>query len=230
MSARGRSAAKEASRLVIASTWHKRRWVGVRGCASGRARSLARERLRLLQPGCECFRSMEAEDAAGTWSRVAPVAKIALDPSGLVEERERPRGRGLHEVRQVRRVQHRLLGHAREGHAALFRLDDPHGLTVHQQQVVAGPLLERDTPEHNAPPVGGAVGLVVLDHPATRRKLRVNVLAGLLLRGDVRGHASAAQRFVGPDHPGLHLLEVLERMHRDLEIAGPKVSEVRHIS
>lgn len=130
------------------------------------------------------FRPVEREEAARTWFGIAFIPEIGFDAGGLIEKREDARGDGLDEIRQVFSIVAGLLRDTGEERALLLGLDHAHGLAVHQQEVIAGTGFERRFAKRDASGGGGVELLIILNSPATRSELRVDLFTGFLFSCD----------------------------------------------
>lgn len=126
---------------------------------------------------------MEGEHAARARRGIAFVAEKGFDAGGFVEERERAGSNGLDEVGEILRVVARLLGDAGEQRALLFRLDHADGPAIHEQEVIARAGFQRSFAQRDATTGGGIELPVILNDPAGRGELRVDLLAGALFWG-----------------------------------------------
>lgn len=146
------------------------------------------KRVRLGKPVGERLRPVKREDAPRARMRISRVPKERLHAGRFVEEWQRPDPADGEKVRQPHRIAGGLLGDGRELRSGLFRLDDTDRCAVHDQQIVARSGLEWHLSERYSSASRKINGLVVLDDPARRGQLGVDLEAGALFRGQV-GHS-----------------------------------------
>lgn len=79
-----------------------------------------------------------------------------------------------------------LLGNARQQCALLFGFGNSDSFAVYEQEVIAGAGFERCFAQGDAASGGGVELLVLLNDPATRGELRVDLLAGELFWSQIR--------------------------------------------
>lgn len=144
------------------------------------------QRVLLGSPLGERLGPMEGEDTAGTRRWIALVAEEGFDAGGFIEEWELARNSGGQEFGQAVCVTRGLLGDGRERGAFLFRFDDTERVAVHQHQVIAGPGGKRHLAHRDPPACGEIQCLVILNDPARRDELRVDLLTGELFWGQLR--------------------------------------------
>ncbi len=75
----------------------------------------------------------------------------------------------------------RLLGDARQERAFLLGLDDADGFAIDEQEIIAGAGFKRRLTQCDTAPGGGIELLVILNDPAARNELRVDLFSGFLL-------------------------------------------------
>ena len=126
---------------------------------------------------------MEGEHAARARRGIAFVAEKGFDAGGFVEERERAGKAGGEKGREACGVAPRLVGDDGERGANLLCLNHAESFPIHEQQVIARAGRERDFAQRDAATSGKVHLLVILNDPAAGRELRVDLLAGQLLRG-----------------------------------------------
>ena len=134
------------------------------------------------EPCREGFRTVKRKHAAGPWFGIAFIAEEGFNAGGFVEERQRAERDGLNELGQVLGVVAGLLGDAREQRAFFLGLGDADRLPIQEQEVITCAGFERRFTQRDATPGGGIELLVILNDPARRDQLRVDLLAGELFR------------------------------------------------
>jgi len=149
----------------------------------GRHRGEARaEGVGLGGAGGERLGSVEGEDAAGARVRVAFVAEERFDAGGFVEERKGSDAGGEERGQEIGErggVVGGLLGDAGERGAGLLGFDHANRLAADEEQIIAGAGLELDFAEGDAGTGGKVDGFDILNDPAGRDELGVDLLAGL---------------------------------------------------
>ena len=126
---------------------------------------------------------MKGEDAAGARVGVTRIAEVGFHAGGFVKKGQCPGCSGGKEVGEAGRVSSGLIGDGGERGAYLLGFNYAESFAVHEEQVIAGTGLERRLAQRDAASGGWIELLVILNDPAARNELRIDLLAGALLRG-----------------------------------------------
>src|SRR5262249_51903383 len=122
----------------------------------------------------------------GTRGGIAFVPEERLDASRFIEERQLAGRNRLDEIRQVFGVVPGLLGGSRQQGALSFGFRDSDRFAIHEQEIIALARLKWCLAQCDAASSGGIELTVILNDPAARHELRVDLLTGELFWSQVR--------------------------------------------